>query len=73
MMGLCAVSQLQQVNSMNLNTGAVMPMIGLGVGQKNDRVIDAILNAIKVSHVRNLHEKRLLMRKDSCVPPCKSL
>ena len=58
---------------MNLNTGAVTPKIALGLGSKDDRVLDAIHNAIKVSHVQNLHEQRLLMRRDSCVPPCQSL
>jgi hypothetical protein len=52
---------------MNLNTGAVTPKIASGVNTNDDRALDAILNAIKVSHVQNLHEERLLMRRDSLV------
>jgi diketogulonate reductase-like aldo/keto reductase len=35
---------------MNLNTGAVTPKIALGVGSNDDRVLDAILNAIKIGY-----------------------
>jgi diketogulonate reductase-like aldo/keto reductase len=32
-----------------LNSGAVMPVIGMGIGMKEDRTVDAILAAIEVS------------------------
>jgi hypothetical protein len=32
-----------------LNSGAVMPVIGMGIGRKEDRTVDAIFAAIEVS------------------------